>query len=103
MKATILFTSLIVLIGSMIYISKPSNAVGSGVSQSKNGSSQTYTTTFVIECPVAEIQPKYDYTSTDDNNIVMQYDHCKHCSTGVYLQSKNDDEIRCTFCRKLKN
>lgn len=103
MKATILFTSIAAIVGSILFISKPTNAVGSGVTQpQKTLTTGSYSTKFIVECPVASLQPKeepkYDYIATDG---AMRYEHCKECETGVFMES-TEGTIRCTFCEKVK-
>lgn len=106
MKATILFSSLAVIIGSLLYTSKPANANGSGYQTVTTGSyavAGTYTTKFTVECPVIakkplDMEPDYEYTVNDG---VKYYDHCKSCDTGVFLENK-EGIIRCTFCGKNK-
>lgn len=100
MKATILFTSFLVIIGSIVYISKPTNAIGSGVNPPKPVTTGSFSTSMTIECPVVgkkpfDLEPNYEYTVSDGEKI---YDHCHACNIGAYLPSKETNTIRCTFC-----
>lgn len=110
MKLTILFTSLFLIIGSVFYISKPTNAVGAGVITSESTIVVTpakntvpYSTSITIECPVVgkglPMQPTYEFTVTDG---ITYYTHCNDCNTGVYLEAADTGIVRCTFCGKNK-
>jgi hypothetical protein len=97
MKATILLGSLVVIIGSILYVTKPTNAIGSGIPQTEN---KLYSTNIVVECPVAVTPINHELEFIVDDNGVS-YDHCHDCNTGVFLPSK-EGGIRCTFCGKVK-
>ena len=100
MKATIFFGSLATLIGSIIYISKPTDAVGSQFFQSeKTTSTGSYSTTLVVEFPVTSLNSKEEYNPNTD---IAKFKHCTDCGIGVYLEYTKED-IRCTNCGKKKN
>lgn len=104
MKATIIFTSIAVIVGSILFISKPVNAIGSG-STPKTVTSGSYSTTISFECPVLgqknplDMEPDYEYTVNDG---VQSYEHCKMCNIGAFLPSKDGSIIRCTYCGVVK-
>jgi hypothetical protein len=103
MKATILFTSIAAIVGSILFISKPVNAIGSG-STPKTVKTGSYSTTISFECPVAGkpalvLEPNYEYTVNDG---VQTYDHCHECNIGAFLPAKDTNIIRCSYCGVLK-
>ena len=100
MKRTILIFCLTIVTGCIVYLNKPTDAVGA------NNPIPKYSTTFTVECPVTQIksssffEPQYAYTVTDASDY--HYDHCTRCDTGVFLPSK-EGIVRCTYCGKLKS
>lgn len=104
MKAIILFTSIAAIVGSILFISKPVNAIGSGAAP-KTVTSGSYSTTISFECPVVgkknplDMEPNYEYTVNDG---VQTYDHCHDCNTGAFLPARDTNIIRCTYCGVLK-
>ena len=115
MKAAILFSSIAVIIGSVLFASKPADAVVSGVTPKPitTGSQTTtlfltngsYSTSFTVECPIIGnpdpvVEPVYEQTVKGSETI---YNHCKSCNIGVFLSSKEDEPIKCTYCGILNN
>lgn len=99
MKKLILFVLFTIVGGCLVYLNKPTEAIGSNVSIPK------YSASLTIECPVVGkpdpvLEPDYEFTVTDGGKY---YDHCKSCNIGVFLAQKENDVIRCTYCGKSKN
>jgi len=100
MKKIILITSIATIIGSIFYINKPTNAVGSGVVKPEPTQTKLYTTTFTVECPVASFEEKLESKFIAIENT-LPYEHCKDCGIGAFIES-TDGEFRCSNCRKTK-
>ena len=102
MKATILFGSLTIIISSIVYIYKPTNAVGSGVYVNTDLSNKQSVFTSSTVCPVVGNQFKtISTTESSSGEEQPSYEHCVACNTGVYLPSK-EGVLHCTFCGKQK-
>ena len=99
MKRAILIFCFTIVTGCMVYLNKPTDAVGA------NNSIPKYSASFTVECPVSQaksppiFEPEYPYTVTDSSDY--HYDHCASCNTGVFLPSK-EGVVRCTYCGKSK-
>ena len=103
MKLTILFASFATIVGSIFYISKPVNAVGSGIAlNNKTEINKAYSTASITSCPVVGNQVRSDgYSSDNNSDDTLNYEHCNACNTGALLPSK-EGVIRCSFCGKQK-
>ena len=96
MKTTILISSIALMFGSILYLNKPTQAIGSGVAPSTRNNY-----TFTPECPVVGngLNNKPQEFIPDEGGII--YEHCQDCNTGVYYKS-DENIIKCTFCGKVK-